>query len=233
LFDIETEKINETISPAPSFISIGRLCAGQDLYDRISDKMCTCLERKNAALDSARTHKCLDKIFDKFTKELIKYHELNTIGELDMEEFMNTMWGRLAKNCKYMTNTFKDTIAKYNPQFVPDTKPVCDSIHTGEFYYVEYNSKYESYDTTFATFSREEYLEKIQPDNTYSRLSIKWISDCRYQLTFIESNDPFKKSFSKRGDTYIYEIRKVTADSFIVEYIWDGPKVFIEYVRAK
>src|SRR5689334_6804718 len=115
------------------FSTFYRCSKEHDLYDEIPDKVCQCLEKENAVY-SVGGRKCYDEILSEFADRLVKYHKLNSIGELNTKEHMDMMMGRLVKKCKFVVNLVKDSVAHYNPQFVPDINPVCDSVHLVEFY---------------------------------------------------------------------------------------------------
>lgn len=215
-----------------SHVVFSQCTYGQDLYDKLSRNLCKCLEKENVT-DLRNDYRCLETILLDNMNDLIDYHGLKSITEFDAQEFAHILLGRMAKECKYLMELYKDSITKYNPQFVPDANPQCSDIHIGDFYYVQVNPETQSNDTTYVTFTDEEYLERMQNGKTYSRLSLKWESDCRFKLKFIESNDPFKNSLSKPNDIYEYEIKKVTNDLFIVQLMWNGPEFFQEYRKVK
>lgn len=43
-------------------------------------------------------------------------------------------------------------------------------------------------------------------DGTYSKLKLNWITDCEFEIEFIESNNKLRKGFSKPGDKYRYQV---------------------------
>jgi hypothetical protein len=43
-------------------------------------------------------------------------------------------------------------------------------------------------------------------DGSYSRLRLRWIGDCEFDLEFIESNNTTRKSMSRPGDNYHYRV---------------------------
>src|SRR5690606_16295768 len=50
------------------------------------------------------------------------------------------------------------------------------------------------------------YWYESFPDGTYSRCAFKWVTDCEFELEFIESDNRSRKNFSTRGDRYRYQI---------------------------
>ena len=214
------------------FTAFSQITFGQDVYDKIARKLCKCLEKEEVT-DMKNDHECLERILFDNMNDLIEYHELESISDFNPTEFSGALIGRMAKDCVYLLNLYGDSIKKTNPQFTPDVAPECVDIHVGEFYYVQINPETKISDTTYATFTETEYFERMNEGKTYSRLSLSWLSDCKFELNFIESNDPFKKSLSKPGDTYNYEIKKVTKNGFIAQFFWEGPEVFLEYKRLE
>jgi len=77
-------------------------------------------------------------------------------------------------------------------------------------------------DTTFVHISEDEYLEKMTNRTTYSRSKITWKDPCKFELTFQQSNDPFKKEILKKGDVFKYEIVANEDKTFYLEFDQEG-----------
>lgn len=43
-------------------------------------------------------------------------------------------------------------------------------------------------------------------DGTFSKLKLQWISDCEFEIEFMESNNDTRRNFSKPGDKYVYQV---------------------------
>lgn len=212
--------------------SLNQFCFGQDLYDKLARKMCKCLENQDDLSQDAFSV-CLEGVLTEYLSEILEFHGLSSFAEFDAAEFAMKLNGKLVKRCDFVIERYMKSIEQYQPKFVPDPNPQCADIHVGDYFYVLVNPETEIPDTTYVTFTDNEYYERMNNGKTYSRLSLTWVSDCRFKLNFIESNDPFKKNLSKPGDVYQYDIRKVTEHSFVAQIKYDGPESFIEFERMK
>jgi hypothetical protein len=59
-------------------------------------------------------------------------------------------------------------------------------------------------------------------DGSYSRLRLRWIGDCEFDLEFIESNNVARQSMSKPGDNYHYRILDRNDGHYSLLYEADG-----------
>ncbi|RZJ39151.1 MAG: hypothetical protein EOO18_01600 [Chryseobacterium sp.] len=69
-----------------------------------------------------------------------------------------------------------------------------------DFYYFEASGK-----KVFVKTDNKYWTETFD-DKTNSILYYKWLSANRFELEFIESNNVNRKSFSKKGEKYLYEV---------------------------
>jgi hypothetical protein len=69
-------------------------------------------------------------------------------------------------------------------------------------------------------------------DGTYSKLRLKWIGDCEFDLEFIESNNAIRKNMSKPGEKYRYRILERNDGHYAFLYELDGVySTFKVYVK--
>ncbi len=66
-------------------------------------------------------------------------------------------------------------------------------------------------------------------DGTYSKLKFEWLGDCEFELEFIESNNESRKSFSKPGDKYIYQILDKKAKYYLMSAWIPGMSYFLKF----
>jgi hypothetical protein len=59
-------------------------------------------------------------------------------------------------------------------------------------------------------------------DGSYSRLRLRWIGDCEFDLEFIESNNATRINMSKPGDNYHYRILEKNDVHYSLLYELDG-----------
>jgi len=68
---------------------------------------------------------------------------------------------------------------------------------------------------------------------TYSLSRVDWLTDCKFDLIFQESNDPFKNALSKKGDEYHYEIILSTPKLFVIRMNWKNEDYKFELYKIK
>ena len=79
-------------------------------------------------------------------------------------------------------------------------KEVClDIFKTEQYYYLE-----ASGDTIRLSIKNGFWQDHFK-DGTYSKLKFHWISDCEFEIEFVESNNRIRKNLSKPGDKYRYQ----------------------------
>jgi hypothetical protein len=90
------------------------------------------------------------------------------------------------------------------------TKTQCRDISAlKKFYYLESNTSKK----TFVTIDNGLWYEEFA-DGTFSKLNFKWISDCEFEIEFIESNNLSRKSLSHKGEKYLYGIYNRKGNDF-------------------
>lgn len=214
-----------------TFLFSLQTCFSQNVYDKLSKKLCRCLEKENVkTVEGMRP--CFEKVIIGDLASILEFHGAKTMDEINGAEVGQRLTGRLAKHCDYALQTFmSDTLKSKFPEYERDTVLDCSTIKKGEYYYLTPDRNGELIDTTFVTFSESGYLERMNGGRTYSRLSVKWKGDCLFVLTFIESNDPLKGSYSKPGDTYEYEVFKNSDSLMIAKPLWRKDKFLIEFYK--
>ena len=66
-------------------------------------------------------------------------------------------------------------------------------------------------------------------NNTYSKLTYKWLSDDEFQLTFIESNNETRSNFSFEGDKFNYIVLDIKDDHYLVSVNIEGQNIYEEF----
>jgi len=79
-------------------------------------------------------------------------------------------------------------------------KSSCRDFVKHRFIYSDSNK-----DTVNMVIEKGHWLEHF-PDGTKSKLTFRWIDDCEFEIEFIESTNAVQRQFSKKGDTYRYQI---------------------------
>jgi hypothetical protein len=136
------------------------------------------------------------------------YPFLRQYSEEEGQKIATNIELRLQRNCKI----FSEILLRLDPphgdwQAVsekPKTKLIKKTCHDFPNHrihkYLESNG-----DTVNVTLKDGYWIEDFK-NGTFSKLKFIWTNDCEFELEFIESNNAFRKNFSKPGDRYRYEI---------------------------
>ena len=207
--------------------------SSQELFDKLTKDLCSCLEKIKAKTPDDFAP-CFEDILLNNLKEIKKHYKAKTLDGVNMEELGNKVGARIVKECDYVMNTFPsgNVVSKENEiKKQPDLK--CDDLKKGDFYYLIPTQNQQVSDTTFVTISNNMFLERMKNGRTYSLLEIDWKDKCKFNLEFKESNDPFKKELSKKGDVYEYEILQNNENSVFIKISWKGRTHQFELFKLK
>lgn len=69
---------------------------------------------------------------------------------------------------------------------------------------------------------KKEIWTETFSDGTYSKLRLRWIGDCEFDLEFLESNNAIRQNMSKAGDKYHYRILEKNEGHYSLLYELDG-----------
>lgn len=199
--------------------SCGKKLSGQEILDNLSKGMCECVELaeyKNAS----EIEPCYDKLFEKHGKLIREYYDTKELTESQVYEFRNKIAAKTVDNCEYMKNNFPTGIV--GEKRIKQLNVKCEEFKESKFYYLTQRPGSQIQDTTFVSISKDEYLEKMRDRTTYSRSKINWKDNCKFDLIFEESDDPFKKEMFEKGQVFNYEIIANENDSFFLELEWKG-----------
>ncbi len=116
---------------------------------------------------------------------------------------------RLQRNCKHFSDFLKHLYPVDKGDWEElDTMPAvkastseCRSILDYKtLAYLEGNG-----DTVHLDLNKDYWIDRFD-DGTYSKLSFRWLTECEFEISFIESNNRFRKNLSKPGDKYRYTL---------------------------
>ena len=193
----------------------------QDLKENLANQMCSCFEEEGAK-SFAELDPCILRVLDANESSILEYYKAESVAEVNVEEMMMEVGAVITLNCEYIIPYLED------PESIPTEADVqvddldCSDLYEGNYYYVqsvELDTHQKISDTTRVTFSKDAYVEYLS-NGRYSKLGIEWTDPCSFTLTFKESNDPFKRTLSKEGDIYTYQVINSDEQSFtlITEY---------------
>lgn len=225
-------KINlKTILFTFVFIIASNQLFSQNLVNKLSKQLCECLEKEKIK-NINEMNGCFEDIIIDNLKEIKQFYNARTFEEINIEELAGKVGVKMMNECNYVRDNFPSGGLEGDKRVEKQPDLKCDDIRKGDFYYVK-TAPNQVQDTTYVTITDKMYLERMKKGQTYSLLDINWTSDCKFTLTFSESNDPFKKEMSKKGDIYQYEVVQNNANSMFLQINWKGKDYQFEMFKMK
>jgi len=215
-----------------AIIIIPYLTNGQDMSEKLSKKICTCLEKEKIK-STEKMEQCFEKILISNLEEIYKVYKIKSLDDFDFEKLEIDIGVKLMKNCDYAMENLTNVENKFDEDFISDEDLDCSELKNGDFYYLSPNPETNIIDTTFVTIKNKMYLERMNGGKSYSLLDINWVNDCKFSLIFKDSNDKYKSAMSKPGDIYNYEIVSSTPNSIILKLIWKKQEYKIDFYKVK
>lgn len=177
--------------------------ASQNLYEELSKQLCDCID-DTPSLEELNI--CSERLIIKNYDPILKHFDVNSFDEVNMDEFTSGLIAKLGKNCEKAQALLNEGNQIYIDEKTYKESLNCEDLKDGEFYYFASEYAKEANDTTFVTIKNKNYMERMKGGKTYSNLTINWKSNCEFELKFVNSNDPFKRELSGKGDVYSYKI---------------------------
>lgn len=200
-------------------ISCASKLSKPETLDNLSNEMCQCIELAEYK-NSSEVTPCYKNMFEKNESLIKEYYKTNKLSDSQINEISNKIAAKIAVDCKYIINNFPTGIVNENRKKQLNIN--CEELKESKFYYITQRPNSKIYDTTFVSISKDEYLEKMRNQSTFSRSKIVWKDNCKFDLIFEKSDDPFKKEFFNKGDVFHYEIIANEEKSFFIEIEWKG-----------
>jgi hypothetical protein len=181
-----------------TFFSVNILFAQSKVSDSLLNEICQSIKTSNETDDSVKVFKAFSLLND-------------IVGPMDDSSRSATIqycFYRLQKTCVEFKNILDNHEKPKGDWQVVSSKPIsklekkeCRQILNYKIlYYLEANG-----DTVNITMGNGYWVDNFK-DGTHSKLKLNWINDCEFAIVFIESDNMVRKSFSKRGDTYFYQL---------------------------
>ena len=194
--------------------------------DQLTFSICKTLNQPgHKKSDSARLQDAFNENLPKFTAQF----KLDNYSE----DLMSKIFLRLQRNC----DEYKRIDYRLYPDELKgdwkllDIKPI-SKISASEcnlyfkkhkkFYYFEAGG-----DKTYVNIGKGFWIDTFK-DGTTSKLYFKK-NDCKFELTFIESNNDLRKNFSVKGNQYFYEVISVENEILTVIVQSDVSKSFSQF----
>ena len=167
--------------------------------DSLANEICKTINENPTETDSVR-------VYSAYEKHL--YPFLEKFPEDKQDEIAESIYYRLQALC----GTFQEILMREStpneeweqlidrPKTFPNKKTCRDIIKSRDYYYIESTG-----DTVKLNINKVYWTDMFQ-DGTYSKLKIYWLTDCEFEIEFIESNNTIRKNLSKKGDRYKYYV---------------------------
>lgn len=194
--------------------------------DQLTFSICKSLNgSQHSKVDSAR-------IQDAFSENIPQFASQFKLNDFSVD-LMSKIFLRLQRNC----DEYKKIDRRLNPNdpksdwVILDRKPIskisssqCNLFFKkhSKFYYFEGNG-----DLTKVNIENGFWIDTFK-DGTTSKLYFKK-KDCKIELTFIESDNAFRKNFRIKGDQYFYEVISVDQDVLTVVSQIDPSRSFYQF----
>lgn len=167
--------------------------------DSLSFKMCELLKIQEVKIDSLKVENVFEKSF---------YPYLENIGPEKIEKVFNKVYFRFQRNCPEFRAILNKMYPPKDDVAFQKTEPVSEiTIHELADFKQQKRFTYKEVggNVTEVELKADQWIDHFS-DQTYSKLSMEWISDEEFQLTFIDSNNLSRSNFSFPGDKLIYKV---------------------------
>lgn len=190
---------------------------GQTTYqiDSLCLKMCETLESNREKVDSVRQKEAYEKHLYSFLAK-VEREQINSV-------FKNIFF-RLQKLCADFGNILDRAnptkgdwkIVQERPKIQLTRKDCDEFLGKSKYKYLEYDG-----DTVNLVINKSHWIDHFK-DGTHSKLTLSRISDCQFEIEFVESDNELRRNFSKPGDKYKYHILDKIDNYYLLSVETDG-----------
>jgi len=189
------------LSIAIAFMILTTWCHGQsqESKDSLVTEICKSIMNSKSPSDSVRIFTALQEHF---------YPFLGKYPEGQREDIATNVFFRLQRNCKAFKAILDKGGAQRGDWETVATKPATmltkkECAHFPD--HKEYKYLESTGDTVRLELANGFWVDHFK-DGTFSKLKLRWIADCEFEIEFVESNNNVRKNFSKPGDKYRYQV---------------------------
>lgn len=186
----------------------------EELTIKMSNDICNCITSANPQ-NAEQTATLIDSCFAlSFNHE----QELNSKG-YDLEDSNDVFLVSASVVMHLMGNC--DILFKISQETMKDTEPVdsISKIESGQNCKEFFQGKFQNTDTdldVITTMDGDIQTIYFSINDTYSKLKVNWLDDCRYTLTYIEGNDEVTRNWAEMyGETATVEIIEISGDDIV------------------
>ncbi len=230
-------------------LALGQVSFGQKIVGKISNEICDCLEKygdlQNQIEIEAAMESCIMKSSMKNLDAIKKDMGIDmTQGESSGRQFGEIIAYELIKKCDVFLKfimmvstdetTPTDSTGGYeeasfqNPDLVPYEKFSADTmnaaasdclgIRKGKYIYITDNP-----DKTDYFVLDDKKCTKYHDNGKYiSHYTIKWVNECQYVSTFVESTNPEINNLLSKGDKINYQILGIYSNTVYINLDYKG-----------
>lgn len=195
------------------------LAVAQTASKKTVDETCSCVKKIKANLSEDQKLNeaiaCMMGSMTKYKDQLKKEYKITTADQNAADREVGSKVGaQMAKDCPEMTPYFLKLAEKQKgkSEQTPDIKTdtlkldskVCEKYKAGKYnasqMYVN-KKKVENPDASAYTEVKDGFVYDYSENKKFvTKWSIKWLSGCEWEQTFVESTEPNTKSMFKKGD---------------------------------
>ncbi len=184
--------------------------SGLDEEEFVIQNMCNYLIENKEKSDSIRVNEASEKYL---------YPYLDKQIESEIEGIIDRIFFRYQKQCpEFMIILDKSNPVDENEGSLYDqpekstlTKNELDEFKKHKNYFYQFLNE-----ITNVAISNGEWVESFD-DGTFSRTKMEWIGENSFKLTFIESDNQMKNSYSRAGEEYFYDILSKEENYYFIQ----------------
>jgi hypothetical protein len=206
-------------------------CA-QKVIKKISKDACECLGTVNINEDSAAIGKassnCIAFSILKYSGELKKELNIDVTDKGSLGAINDQLTADLFK-CDAFIKIVTKTAGRNKPSGQSGNTSNCKDFHLGKFINVP-----GSGDTTKYFIFEEGMIKEYSSANEITATGkCRWIADCEYINTFIESKDPNVNMIFKKGDALNVKIINIEGNKVTFEMNFKGTYVNFSMIKVQ
>jgi hypothetical protein len=201
---------------------------------------CKCFSQTNAANDSLINEICKTLIKNTAVTDSIKIslivseHVTPYLTKFDkskVREIADNIFLRGQRQCKDLGELVSRLTPKKGDWERLNEKPesklskdLCSNFLIFKKYtYLESNG-----DTVNLTIDNGFWIDNFK-NGTFSKLKLRWLNSCEFEIEFISSNNELRKKFSKPGDKYKYQILGKLENCYLMAVEIVGSNQFLSF----
>jgi hypothetical protein len=205
----------------------------QKVIKKISKEACACLEKIDMNADSTELRKassdCIANGLLSNLAGLKKELNIDVTSEESLGTVTDPLTAELFKSCPAFVKVATGLSKQTQPKVERGNISNCKAFHLGKFKVMPGYG-----DTTkYMIFEADMVKEYTSSGELLTTGKCKWINDCTYINTFIESKDPSIGKIFKKGDTLTLEIINIEGNEISYEGEFKGTKFTYKTVKIK